>query len=72
MSGKRVGWRPRACLVGKKEADDFEPLLAAVDVVTQEKVVSLWRESAILKEAEQIGVLAVHVACEIRTKRSGW
>ena len=51
-------------LVGQEETDDFEVLLASVDVVSQEEVVRLRREVANLEDSEQIDVLAVDVACD--------
>ena len=48
-------------LVGEQEADGLQGLLPAVDVVAQEEVVGLGREAAVLKQAEQVGVLAVDV-----------
>ena len=49
-------------LVGKEQADRLHALLASVDVVAQEQVVRLGRESAILEQAQQVVVLAVNVA----------
>lgn len=50
-------------LVGQEQADDLESLLPAVDIVSQEKVVRLWREAPVLKESQQVTVLPVHIAC---------
>jgi len=52
-------------LVGQKEADGFQRLLAAVDVVSKEEVVGLGREAAILKEPKEIIVLAVDVTADL-------
>ena len=49
-------------LVGEQEADGLERLLPPVHVVAQEQVVGLWREPAVLEEAQQVRVLAVDVA----------
>lgn len=48
-------------LVGEEEADALEALRATVDIVAQEKVVGLGGEPAVLEQAEQIGVLSVHI-----------
>jgi hypothetical protein len=48
--------------VGEEEADGFEALLAPVDVVAEEEVVGVGRETAILEQAQQVVVLAVNVA----------
>lgn len=37
-------------LVGKEEADGLERLLATVDVITEEKIVGLGRETAVFEE----------------------
>jgi hypothetical protein len=52
-------------LVCKKQADGLERLLAAIDIVTQEKVVGFWREAAVLKEAKEIVVLSVDIATDL-------
>ena len=49
-------------LVRKQEADSLKRLFASIDVVPKEQVVRLWGESAVLKQAEQVVVLSVHVA----------
>ncbi len=52
-------------LVREKQADGFERLLAAVDIVAEEEVVCLWWEAAIFKQAQKIVVLAVDVAADL-------
>jgi hypothetical protein len=47
--------------VAEKEAYCLDGLLSSVDVVSQEEVVGLGREASILKNAQQIIVLAVDV-----------
>jgi hypothetical protein len=37
-------------LICEKEADGLQRLLSSVDVITQEEVVCLWWEAAILEE----------------------
>ena len=49
-------------LVGQQETDGLEALLSSVDVVTQEQVVRLGGEAAVLEQAEQVRVLTVDVA----------
>ena len=53
-------------LVGKEQADGLERLLAAIYVVAEEEVVGLGREAAILEEAEQVVVLPVDIAANLR------
>ena len=50
-------------LVGEEEADGLEGLFASVYVVTQEQVVGLGREAAILKKPQQVIVLPMYVTC---------
>ena len=47
--------------VGEQENDGLEGLLATVDVISQEKVVSLGRVPSVLKQPEQVGELTMHV-----------
>ena len=53
-------------LVGQKEANSLKRLLATVDVVTEEEVVSLRGETAVFKETQQVIVLAVDIAANLR------
>jgi hypothetical protein len=52
-------------LVGQEKADGLEGLLATVDVVTEEEVVGLRRESTVLEETEEVVVLAVNVTADL-------
>ena len=52
-------------LVCKEEENDLERLLAAVDVITEEKVVGLGRKASILKKLDQVGKLTVHVSTNL-------
>lgn len=54
-------------LVREQEADRFERLLATVDIVSQEQVVGLRRETTILEEAQKIVVLPVNIAANLDT-----
>jgi hypothetical protein len=53
-------------LVGEQQADGLERLLAAIYVVAEEEVVGFGREAAVLEEAEEVIVLAVDVAADLR------
>jgi hypothetical protein len=55
-------------LVGQEKADGLEGLLATVDVVTEEEVVGLRRESTVLEETEEVVVLAVNVTTNLDFK----
>ncbi len=48
-------------LVGQQEAHGLHALLASVHIVPEEKVVGIGREAAILKESQQVVVLAMDV-----------
>lgn len=52
-------------LVRKKEADGLERLLATVDVVTEEEVVSLRGEAAVFEETQEVIVLAVDITANL-------
>lgn len=51
-------------LVGQQETDGFQRLLPPVHIVPQEQVIGFWREAPILKQPQQICVLAMDVACK--------
>jgi hypothetical protein len=48
-------------LVGQEEAHGLEGLLATINVITQEEIVGIGRETAIFEKSEQIVVLPVHI-----------
>jgi hypothetical protein len=50
--------------VGEEEANCLKRLLAAVDVITEEEIVCIGREAAVLKESQEIVVLAVNVTTD--------
>ena len=54
-------------LVCKQEADRLQRLLSSVDVVTQEEVVGFWWESTVFEESQEIVVLAVDIAANLKT-----
>lgn len=56
-------------LVRQQQADGFEGLLAAVDVIAEEEVVGLRREAAILEQSQEIVVLAVDIAANLEVPR---
>ena len=41
-------------LVGKKQDNSLEGVLSSVNVITEEQIVGLGREAAVLKESEQV------------------
>ena len=49
-------------LVGQQQADGLQGLLPPVHIVPQEQVVSLGREAPVLKQPQQVCVLAMDVA----------
>lgn len=49
--------------VRQQQADGLQRLLAPVDVVAEEQIVGARRKAAVLEQPQQIGVLAVDVAC---------
>lgn len=57
-------------LVGKQEADSLQRLLSAIDVVAQEEVVGFGREASVLKEAQEIVVLAMDIAADLSSVAS--
>lgn len=52
-------------LVGQEEADGLERLLAAVDVITEEKVIGLRGKTAVFEETQEIIVLAVDITADL-------
>jgi hypothetical protein len=53
-------------LVGKEKTNSLKRLLSTVDVVTEEKVVGLWGETAVFKETQEIVVLTVDITANLR------
>ena len=47
--------------VGQQEANGLQTLFSSVNVVAEEQVVRLGRETTIFKEAQQIKVLAMNI-----------
>lgn len=52
-------------LVREEKADGFEGLLAAVNVVSEEEIVGLWREATVFEKAQKIVILAVNVTANL-------
>ena len=50
-------------LVGQEQADCLQRLLASVHIVSQEQVVGLGRKATVLKQAEEVVVLAMDISC---------
>jgi hypothetical protein len=55
-------------LVREEQADGLERLLATIYVVAEKEVVGLGREAAILKEAEQVVVLPMDIAANLKAE----
>ena len=55
-------------LVGEQQADSFETLLAAIDIVAEEEIVGLRGESAVLEQTEKIVILTVNVAANLQRR----
>ena len=56
-------------LVAQKQSDRFNGLFAAVNVITKEQVVRLRWETTILKDSQQVVVLAMHITYQKPVKR---
>jgi hypothetical protein len=56
-------------LVREEQADGLERLLTTVDVVTEEKVVGLWGETAVFEQTEEIVVLTVDITADLWSKQ---
>ena len=56
-------------LVGEKEADCLQRLLASVDIVAEEEVVGFRWEATIFEQAEQVVILAMDVAADLWKKK---
>jgi hypothetical protein len=52
-------------LVCEKEANGLEGLLSSVDVVAKKEIVGFGRETAVLKQAQQIIILPMNVAADL-------
>jgi len=54
-------------LVGEKQANGLKGLLATVDIITEEKIVGLRRESAVFEKTQEIIVLTVDITTDLRS-----
>lgn len=52
-------------LVRQKQADRLQGLLASIHVIAEEKVVGLRREATVLKQPQEIVVLAMDIAANL-------
>jgi len=52
-------------LVGQQQNDGLKGLLATIDVISKEKVVSFRWVASILKQSEQVSKLTVHVTANL-------
>ncbi len=50
--------------VCKEETDRFEGLFSSIHIISQEKVVCFWRETAVLKESEEVVILPMYITWE--------
>ena len=48
-------------LLCKQETNGFQGLLPIIDVITQEEIVSFWWKSSIIKQPQQVVILAMDV-----------
>ena len=48
-------------LVGKQQADGFDRLLAAIDVVSEEEIVGFRWEPSVFEDLQKVGILTMHV-----------
>jgi len=51
-------------LVCKQETHGLERLLSTVNIVAKEKIVGVWRESAVFKQSKQVIILSMNVAAD--------
>lgn len=54
--------------VCKQQTDGLQRLLAAVDIISQEQVVSFRRKATVFEQAEQVVVLPMDVTTNLRTR----
>jgi hypothetical protein len=52
-------------LVGEKQADSFEALLAAVHIISKEEVVGIRWEPTIFKQSQQVIILTMYIATNL-------
>jgi hypothetical protein len=53
-------------LVGEQKANCLQGLLATVNVIPQEEIVALWGEAPVLKQTQEIIVLAMDVPTNLK------
>ena len=52
-------------LVGEQQANGLEGLLSTVDIVSEEKVVGFWGETAVLEQTEEVVVLSMDITADL-------
>ena len=52
-------------LVRQQEADRFQTLFTAVDVITEEDVIRLWWEASVLEQSQEIVILPMDIAADL-------
>lgn len=52
--------------VGKKETDRFQGLLSSIHIIAKEEVVRFRGEATVLEKAQQVVILTVNVAADLR------
>lgn len=55
-------------LVRKHETNDFEILLAAIDVITQKQIVRLWWKVADFKYSQQVNIFSVNISSDYKRR----
>lgn len=53
-------------LIGKKQADGLQRLLASINVISKEEIICLRRETAVLEQTEKIIILAVDITTNLQ------
>jgi hypothetical protein len=48
-------------LVSEEQANCFQGLFSAINIISQEQVISIWREATVLENSEKIIILSMNV-----------
>lgn len=56
-------------LVAEQEENRFQTLFSTVYIVSKKQIVGAWREAAHFKQANEVGVLTVHVTNDVHGRR---
>jgi hypothetical protein len=54
-----------AHLVRQQQTDSLQTLLSSINVITQEEIVCLGRESTVFKQSQQVVVLSVNISADL-------